>query len=179
MLRCHCDPLSCPNRRDAYRSRILFCLPPSLGSSSSETRLRLGMTRPALRAPLPRGDLYLSVASNNSPLLSRVPDGRGGFDPPWETLQFHPAKTRRHWIHARLRPLRGALLQCFGSRGSALLHPWLHASASPRRWAFEYSASRTFRAAASPARVRWSRKQAKHIRDEINDHLTDRNPVNC
>ena len=49
----------------------MFCLPPSLGSSSSETRLRLGMTHPALRAPLPRGDLYLTVASYNSPLLGR------------------------------------------------------------------------------------------------------------
>ena len=60
---------------------------------SSETRLRLGMTHPALRAPFPRGDLYLTIASYNSPLLGGVPKGRGGFDPPWETL--HPAVSSR------------------------------------------------------------------------------------
>ena len=48
------------------------------------------------------------------------------------------------WIQARLRPSRGALLQRFRSRGSALPHPWLHASASPRR--------------------RGSLKHAKHLR---------------
>ena len=32
------------------------------------------MTHPALRAPLPRGDLYLTVATYNSPLLGGVPD---------------------------------------------------------------------------------------------------------
>ena len=51
------------------------------------------MTHPALRAPLPRGDIYLTVASYNSPLLGGVPEGRGGFDPPWETL--HPAAAPR------------------------------------------------------------------------------------
>ncbi len=51
------------------------------------------MTHPALRAPLPRGDLYLTVASYNYPLHGGVAEGRGGFDPPWETL--HPAGSPR------------------------------------------------------------------------------------
>ena len=59
------------------------------GLDSSETRLRLGMTHPALRAPLPRGNLCLTVASCNNPLHGGVPERWGGFDPPWETL--HPA----------------------------------------------------------------------------------------
>ena len=37
------------------------------------------MTHPALRAPLPRGDLYLTVASYNNPLPGGVAEGRGGY----------------------------------------------------------------------------------------------------
>ena len=47
------------------------------GLLSSESRLGLSITHPGLRPPLPRGDLYLTVASYIGPLLGGVPGGRG------------------------------------------------------------------------------------------------------
>ena len=47
--------------------------------NESETRLRLSITHPGLRPPLPRGELRLTVGSYNSPLLGGVAEGRGGY----------------------------------------------------------------------------------------------------
>ena len=49
------------------------------GYASSENRRSLSRTHPGLRPPLPKGDVCLTVAGYDGPLLGGVPAGRGGF----------------------------------------------------------------------------------------------------